>query len=189
MHRGVSRSSPNRALIRRPWMPPEPSYLVGGFGALENKIDNLDNLETLRFVLHRSWVGYPSRRPKGCGMQSPSGPKVYPKERGSPVVFFFFPQPRLFIFWRGALLSGWRRPGDWWVWAPFKGLPCTLDSWRYSRRSGKGKRCVTQGLPSHGCILLITLGVGGIVCDIADEGVSQVVLTRLNLAQGNCHRD
>ena len=27
----------------------------------------------------RSWVGYPSRRPKGCGMQSPSGPKVYPK--------------------------------------------------------------------------------------------------------------
>ena len=33
-------------------------------------------------------------------------------------------------------------------------------------------------------ILLITLGVGGIVCDIADEGVSQVVLTRLNLAQG-----
>ena len=40
--------------------------------------------------------------------------------------------------------------------------PCTLDSWRYSRRSGKGKRCVTQGLPSHGCILLITLGVGGI---------------------------
>ena len=34
---------------------------------------------TLRFVLPRSWVGYPSRRPKGCGMQSPSGPKVYPK--------------------------------------------------------------------------------------------------------------
>ena len=33
---------------------------------------------TLRFVLPRSWVGYPSRRPKGCGMQSPSGPKVYP---------------------------------------------------------------------------------------------------------------
>jgi len=28
--------------------------------------------------LPRSWVGYPSRRPKGCGMQSPSGPKVYP---------------------------------------------------------------------------------------------------------------
>ena len=28
----------------------------------------------------RSWVGYPSRRPKGCGMQSPSGPKVYPKK-------------------------------------------------------------------------------------------------------------
>ena len=24
------------------------------------------------------------------------------------MVFFFFPQPRLFIFWRGALLSGWR---------------------------------------------------------------------------------
>ena len=23
-------------------------------------------------------VGYPRRRPKGCGMQSPSGPKVYP---------------------------------------------------------------------------------------------------------------
>ena len=37
---------------------------------------------TLRFVLPRSWVGYPSRRPKGCGMQSPSGPKVYPKTRG-----------------------------------------------------------------------------------------------------------
>ena len=29
----------------------------------------------------RSWVGYPSRRPTGCGMQSPSGPKVYPKWR------------------------------------------------------------------------------------------------------------
>ena len=34
---------------------------------------------TLRFVLPRSWVGYPRRRPKGCGMQLPSGPKVYPK--------------------------------------------------------------------------------------------------------------
>ena len=34
------------------------------------------------------------------------------------------------------------------------------------------------------CILLITLGVGGIVCDLADGGVSQVVLTRVNLAQG-----
>ena len=34
---------------------------------------------TLRFVLPRSWVGYPSLRQKGCGMQSPSGPKVYPK--------------------------------------------------------------------------------------------------------------
>ena len=32
---------------------------------------------TLRFVLPRSWVGYPRRRPKGCGMQSPSGPKVW----------------------------------------------------------------------------------------------------------------
>ena len=31
------------------------------------------------FCLAWSWVGYPSRRPKGCGMQSPSGPKVYPK--------------------------------------------------------------------------------------------------------------
>ena len=40
------------------------------------------------------------------------------------------------------------------------------------------------GLPGHDCILLITLGVGGIVCDLADGGVSQVVLTRLNLAQG-----
>ena len=86
-------------------------------------------------------------------------------ERGSPVVFFFFPQPRGLFFGGGALLSGWRRAGDWWVWAPFKGLPCTLDFWRYSRRSGKGKRCVTLGLPGHGCILLITLGVGGIVCD------------------------
>ena len=37
---------------------------------------------TLRFVLPRSWVGYPSRRPKGCGMQSPSGPKVYPVGNG-----------------------------------------------------------------------------------------------------------
>ena len=35
---------------------------------------------TLRFVLPRSWVGYPSRRPKSCGMQSPSGPKVYPRQ-------------------------------------------------------------------------------------------------------------
>ena len=35
---------------------------------------------TLRFVLPRSWVGYPSPRPKGCGMQSPFGPKVYPKK-------------------------------------------------------------------------------------------------------------
>jgi len=41
---GLSRSSPNRALIRRPWMPPEPSYLVGGYGEIENEIDNLDNL-------------------------------------------------------------------------------------------------------------------------------------------------
>ena len=37
---------------------------------------------TLRFVLPRSWVGYPRRRPKGCGMQSPSGPKVYPPRNG-----------------------------------------------------------------------------------------------------------
>ena len=41
---GLSQSSPNRALIRRPWMPPEPSYLVGGYGEIENEIDNLDNL-------------------------------------------------------------------------------------------------------------------------------------------------
>ena len=34
---------------------------------------------TLSFVLPRSGVGYPSRRPKGCGMQLPLGPKVYPK--------------------------------------------------------------------------------------------------------------
>ena len=27
----------------------------------------------------RRVIGYPSRRPQGCGMQSPSGPKVYPK--------------------------------------------------------------------------------------------------------------
>jgi hypothetical protein len=40
---------------------------------------------TLRFVLPRSWVGYPSRRPKGCGMQSPSGPKVYPKSCSRPL--------------------------------------------------------------------------------------------------------
>ena len=50
-------------------MPPEPSYLVGGYGALENTIDNLDNLYP------RSWVWHfaetfetdrnqsPSRRP------------------------------------------------------------------------------------------------------------------------------
>ena len=43
---------------------------------------------TLRFVLPRSWVGYPSRRPKGCGMQSPLGPKVYPKScLGSSICF------------------------------------------------------------------------------------------------------
>ena len=30
--------------------------------------------------------------------------------------------------------------------------------------------------------------VGGIVCDIADGGVSQVVSTRLNLAQGKCQQ-
>jgi hypothetical protein len=34
------------------------------------------------------------------------------------VVFFFFPQPRLLFFGRVALLSGLRRAGDWWVWAP-----------------------------------------------------------------------
>ena len=37
---------------------------------------------TLRFVLPRSLVGYPSRRPKGCGMQWPSGPKVYRRPKG-----------------------------------------------------------------------------------------------------------
>ena len=30
-----------------------------------------------------SWVGYPSRRPNGCGVQSPLGPKVYPKGKKS----------------------------------------------------------------------------------------------------------
>ena len=33
---------------------------------------------TLRFVLPRSWVGYPSPRQQGCGMQLSLGPKVYP---------------------------------------------------------------------------------------------------------------
>ena len=42
------------------------------------KINKWDD-DSLRFVLPRSWVGYPRRRPKGCGMQSPSGPTVYPK--------------------------------------------------------------------------------------------------------------
>ena len=54
---GLSRTSPNRALIRRPWMPPEPSYLVGGYGALENAIDNLDNLDNLESALiRRPWM-------------------------------------------------------------------------------------------------------------------------------------
>ena len=42
---------------------------------------------TLRFVLPRSWVGYPSPRPKGCGMQSLFGPKVYPKSIGAKMGF------------------------------------------------------------------------------------------------------
>ena len=40
---------------------------------------------TLRFVLPRSWVGYPSATAaerQGWAMQSPSGPKVYPEETG-----------------------------------------------------------------------------------------------------------
>jgi hypothetical protein len=41
-------------------VPPEPSYLVWGYGEIENEIDNLDNL--CRGT---------------CGMQSPPGPKVY----------------------------------------------------------------------------------------------------------------
>ena len=38
---------------------------------------------TLRFVLPRVGLATPSRRPKGCGVQSPLGPKVYPKSKGS----------------------------------------------------------------------------------------------------------
>ena len=34
---------------------------------------------TLRFVLPGVGLATPSRRPKGCGVQSPLGPKVYPK--------------------------------------------------------------------------------------------------------------
>ena len=34
--------------------------------------------DSMRLHLQPSWVGYPSRRPKGCGVQSPLGPKVYP---------------------------------------------------------------------------------------------------------------
>ena len=41
---------------------------------------------TLRFVLPGSWVGHPSATAaerRGWAMQSPSGPKVYPKPRSS----------------------------------------------------------------------------------------------------------
>ena len=44
--------------------------------------------------------------------------------------------------------------------------------------------CITPGLPSHDRIFSLNPGIGGIGCDIAAGGVSQVVLTRLNLAQG-----
>ena len=55
--------------------------------------------------------------------------------------------------WRGKHNSlsrgaGADQPWDWWVWAPFKGLPCTLDSWRYSRRSGRVKDVSPWGYPA-----------------------------------------
>ena len=49
---------------------------------------------TLRFILPRSWVGYPSRRPTGCGMQSPSGPKVYPSVPAGSCPLLWPPAPR-----------------------------------------------------------------------------------------------
>ena len=39
---------------------------------------------------------------------------------------------------------------------------------------GRGPECVPPGLPSHDCILLTKLGVSGIDCDIAVEGVHKV---------------
>ena len=71
---------------------------------------------TLRFVLPRSWVGYPSRRPKGCGMQSPSGPKVYPKSgrpycvcshSGAVKVLFIRVEPRSQCGTLGGIIPWW----------------------------------------------------------------------------------
>ena len=52
----------------------------------------------------------------------------------------------------------------------------------------KSKMKSMPGLPSPNCILLVKPGIGGIACDcvIAVAGVSQVVLTVLNLAQESC---
>ena len=44
--------------------------------------------------------------------------------------------------------------------------------------------CVTPGLPSHDCILLVELKIGAIGCVIAAAGVSRVLLTSFDLAQG-----
>ena len=42
---GVSRSSPNRAVIRRLWCL-QTFLSGGGYGEIDNEIDNLDNLES-----------------------------------------------------------------------------------------------------------------------------------------------
>jgi len=80
-----------------PHTPPRmPRYFVGALFSLQTLVDRSERVEGCwcwstsksdfprGLALHPevhfawSWVGYPSRRPKGCGVQSPLGPKVYP---------------------------------------------------------------------------------------------------------------
>ena len=80
-----------RYFVRAPFSvqtPVERSERVAGCWAVRARANTLSLGVwhfTLRFVLPRSWVGYPCQRPKGCGMQSPLGPKVYPKPTSIPL--------------------------------------------------------------------------------------------------------
>ena len=100
--------------------------------------------------------------------------------RASTVVFFFFPQPRLFPYSVGCVVEWLTPSGGAMGRSLFNTSGALRQPWRDSRRRWKrAGACVSRrGYPVTTAFSSLNPGIGGIGCDIAPQE-----FTRLNLAQ------
>jgi hypothetical protein len=90
---GVPRSSPNRAVIRRPWCLQSLLIWWGGTAKSRNEIDNLDNLETLinpLICLELGWLPSSLIRAMHLSSTHMCGPAMPPGRVYLPVCGFLF---------------------------------------------------------------------------------------------------